>query len=258
MPRSLRLLHTSDVHLGGGFPAPADGDHLDDCLCPLAAIEAAAAEHRPDAVLVVGDLFDHQRVDEALVATVLDRLDRLDPVCVLLNGNHDLHDPRSLYRERAEGRSGLVFLDQLDGSTAQLFDGALTVWGRAMDDHHRGFRPLDGVPERPTGDGWWVVLGHGHYEPGQAEFRSSPLTPTDIAATGADYVALGHWHVRTDVSTDGVTAWYSGAPHGFGASGMLNLVDLEPGTGARVRPAPVALPDAGCHAGHHPSRPQLE
>jgi DNA repair exonuclease SbcCD nuclease subunit len=248
MMRPVRFLHTSDVHLGsGGFPRPDHGDHLDECLCPLDAIEAAVADQRPDAVLVVGDLFDHQRVTGELVDRVLTRLAAIEPPCILLNGNHDLHDPGSLYRGRAEERSGMVFLDRHEGSTVELFDGALTVWGRAMDDHHRGFRPLHGVPDRPDGTGWWVVLGHGHHEPDEGGYRSSPVTPDDIEATGADYVALGHWHVRTDVSAGPVTAWYSGAPHGFGASGLWNLIDLDPDNGVRVEAAPVELPAAGCH-----------
>jgi len=245
----IRLLHTSDVHLGpGGFPTPDQGRHLDSCLCPLDAIEAAAASHEPDLVIVAGDLFDHQRVEPALVDVVLDRLAALAGPCVLINGNHDLHDHRSLYQDRADQAPDLVFLDQLDGSTVELLDGAIHLWGKAMDDHHRGFRPLLGAPARPDDAAWWVVVGHGQYEPtDEASIRSSPLTPSEIEATGADYVALGHWHVRTDVSTEQVTAWYSGAPHGFGATGKFNLIELDPDTGTVVEALEVELPAAGCH-----------
>lgn len=244
----LRLLHTSDVHIGGGFRAPEAGSHVDQCLCPLDAIEDAVDRHRPDAVLVAGDLFDHQRVEAALVGAVLGRLGGLGVTCVVINGNHDVHDHRSIYRLADPADHGLVFLDDPDGTTVELFDGALTVWGKAMDDHHRGFRPLDGAPTRPRTGGWWVVLGHGHYEPDGpgAIGRSSPVTPEEIETTAADYVALGHWHVRTDVSTEGVTAWYSGAPYGPAASGLLNLVDLHPDRGVAVRTAEVELPPSGC------------
>ncbi|MEL6985142.1 MAG: metallophosphoesterase [Actinomycetota bacterium] len=248
--RPVRLLHTSDVHLGsGGFPRPKHGEHLDECLCPLDAIAAAVDQHRPDLVVVAGDLFDHQRVTAELVDGVLDRLARLEPTCVLINGNHDLHDDRSLYPTgETLSADELVFLDRLDGHTVEVLDGAVHLWGKAMDDHHRGFRPLHGIPPRPRPDAWWVAVGHGHFEPTEdaASIRSSPLTSADIEATGADYVALGHWHVQTDVSTDSVTAWYSGAPYGFGATGRFNLVDLDPRTGTSVTPVEVQLPAQGC------------
>ena len=72
------------------------------------------------------------------------------------------------------------------------------------------------------------------------------LSPADIEATAADYVALGHWHVRADVSTDSVAAWYSGAPYGVAASGSFNLIDLHPATGVTVEAVDVELRASGC------------
>ena len=64
--RPLRLLHTSDVHLGShGYHGAAT--HHKHCVCPLRAVDTIAREHGVDGVLVVGDLFDHARVDETLV-----------------------------------------------------------------------------------------------------------------------------------------------------------------------------------------------
>lgn len=246
--KPLRLLHTSDVHLGGGFRAPDIGDHLDHCLCPLHAIERSVVEQRADAMLVVGDLFDNQRVTDQFVKTVLDRLGNLGVPCVVINGNHDVHDETSLYNRGAIEGSEVIFLDDPQGSTIELFDGALTLWGKAMPIHDRSFRPLQDVPARPRDDAWWVVLGHGHYESDDLGGlgRSSPLTPADIEATAADYVALGHWHVRTDVSAGTVPAWYSGAPYGVAATEVFNLIDLHPTDGVDIRPIDVRLAPDGC------------
>lgn len=246
--RPLRLLHTSDVHLGGGFRTPDVGDHTDHCLCPLLVIEDLVVREQVDIMLVVGDLFDHQRVGSDFVSEVLGRLGRLGVPCVVINGNHDVHDERSIWDPESVGRSGVVFIDDHEGELHELLDGDLTLWGKAMPIHDRDFRPLQNAPDRPRDDAWWLVVGHGHYEPeADDQFgRSSPLSPDDIEATGADYVALGHWHVRTDVSTGTVPAWYSGAPHGVAASGQMNLIELVPGTGAVIDSILVELPSAGC------------
>lgn len=257
--RPLRLLHTSDVHLGGLF-APEHGRHREHCLCPLLAIERTAIRRRVDAVLIAGDLFDHQRLSKSFVVEVMTRLDRLPVPCIVINGNHDLHDDASLYAWMPDGgpdgisdgdeSARIVFLDEHGGTTATLLDGALSVWSKAMPSHDRDFRPLRDVPARPAAESWWVVMGHGHYEPSDpgSYGRSSPLTPAEIEATAADYVALGHWHVRTDVSQGGVPAWYSGAPFGVGASGRFNLAVLDPAEGVRIDEVPVELPPEGCGA----------
>ncbi len=246
--RPIRLLHTSDVHIGGGYRPPTHGEHHDHCLCPLVVIERVVATQSIDAVLVVGDLFDHQRVSSDLVSEVLGRLGALGVPCAVINGNHDVHDEGSIYHPHAVGQSGVHFFDDHEGKQIELFDGALHLWAKAMPIHDRQFRPLQDVPPRPDGDSWWVVLGHGHYEPVEQNNlgRSSPLSPDDIEATRADYLALGHWHVRTDVSTDSVVAWYSGAPYGVVASDQMNVIDLHPETGVGVGSVPVSLPVEGC------------
>src|SRR5438093_13119462 len=56
--------------------------------------------------------------------------------------------------------------------------------------------------------------------------RSSPIFAEEIRDTGRDYVALGHQHVRTDVSQGAVTAFYAGAP--FYASATTRLTISPP------------------------------
>lgn len=246
----LRLLHTADLHVAGGFTTPKSCDGEYECLCSVRAIERLVVEHRPDALLVVGDLFDHGRVPAPLVEEVFSVLAGLPVPCVLLPGNHDVYDAAGLYRRHAEvlARAGVHFLDVCEGSTLELFEGGLRIWGRAMDEHAPEFRPLLGVPSR-EGDAWYVVLGHGHYVgdvPPEKEMRSSPITAADIAGTDADYVALGHWHVPTDVSADGVAAWYPGSPVQSWAEGSANLVTLDPAAGVSVEALPAVPPDVGC------------
>jgi DNA repair exonuclease SbcCD nuclease subunit len=52
-----------------------------------------------------------------------------------------------------------------------------------------------------------------------------------IAASGYDYIALGHHHALLDVSAAGTVACYSGAPVPVakGAQGSFLIVDLEEG-----------------------------
>src|SRR5262249_58128983 len=77
---------------------------------------------------------------------------------------------------------------------------------------------------------WQVALAHGHYDP--AADRSVVPRPSwlindaEIAATGADYVALGHWNRAMKVGNGSVAAYYSGSPE---YAGTVNVVRLTGG-----------------------------
>jgi hypothetical protein len=73
-----------------------------------------------------------------------------------------------------------------------------------------------------------VAVAHGHYEPPAT--RANPLRPCwvfgdeEIAATAADYLALGQWDRPMQVGSGVVPAYYSGSPE---LAGTVNLVRLN-------------------------------
>ena len=88
-------------------------------------------------------------------------------------------------------------------------------------------------------------MGHGFfYAERQRPERSSPIFADEIRDAGWDYLALGHHHVRADVSQGGVAAYYAGAPvpEGGAASseGAVLRVDFSPDVGVRVELRPLA------------------
>jgi exonuclease SbcD len=87
-PRALRLLHTSDWHLGielGTQSRRADHEVAIDSVVEI------AKDYAPDAIVHTGDLFDHARPgadDQALAVDALRRLSAIAPI-VVVGGNHD-------------------------------------------------------------------------------------------------------------------------------------------------------------------------
>ena len=254
--RQLRVLHTSDVHIG--HVRGPHGSHRDVCQCPIHALAATAVAHAVDILLIAGDLFDHARLKRSDVAHTMELLGSVDASVVIIPGNHDVHDEQSLWGTHADHEhrlevtgAGVIFLDDPEGATLHFGEHDLTLWGRAMDLHHSEYRPLAGVPARPD-DGWFIAAGHGHFQrTADDAHRSSPIAAEEIEATGADYVALGHWHVTTDVSVGNVVAWYPGAPMGIPSNGTASLVTFSPGAdgadrSVAVAHVPVAAPPGGC------------
>jgi calcineurin-like phosphoesterase family protein len=228
MERPVRLLHTSDVHLGCDYLAPDLAER------GWRAIVDAAVASRADVLLVAGDLFDHNRVPDELVRLVLTELERFSGHVAILPGNHDCYDERSVYRRPAfaSAPSAVHLIGADAGETTPIPELGLELWGRAVIDHTRDFRPLRSVPPR-QGVGWRVGMAHGHLESAD-ELRSSPISPGEIGAADCDYVALGHWDRWADVSHGGVAAFYSGAPHGPVSDGRCLLVTLRRGDPASV------------------------
>src|SRR6185369_2089644 len=103
-------------------------------------------------------------------------------------------------------------------------------WGRCMIEHTAEFRPLAGAPQRRK-NAWNIGMAHGfHLEDRFDQGRASPITPSEIAASGFDYLALGHVHVHRQFRHGDTLACYPGAPLasslGSHADGCVMIVDL--------------------------------
>jgi DNA repair exonuclease SbcCD nuclease subunit len=181
-------------------------------------------------VLIAGDLFDHARVADEVLELAADALGRFGRPVVLMPGNHDVLDARSVHgRFEVEVRCPNVqFLDDPDGSVVQIPGTDVIVWGRGMVEHEPGFRPLAGIPVRRT-DVWCIAAAHGLVVEDERSGRSSTILPADLDLDW-DYVALGHVHEHRIVRGSGTVACYPGATAASraGAPGVV-VVDLRPG-----------------------------
>ena len=231
----VRLIHTSDVHLGDGLGHP-------QAEVALRAVVDAVPRLGGDMLLLVGDIFDNDRVSDKVVQVFLEQMGRLAVPAVVLPGNHDLYDDGSVYRRDVflHKPPNLHIITRTEGESIEFPKLTLNVWGRAMAGHTPAFRPLDGMPARCDGR-WLVALAHGHFHfDDDLDQRSSPIYPSEVAAATCDYLALGLWVRHADVSQGRVKAVYSGTargPSSSGGLGAVTVVDLDPQRGVSFRQA---------------------
>ena len=216
-PLELVLVHSSDVHVDD-----------DRSAAGLHAVLATARALGADVVLLAGDTFENNQ----LSAAVLDQAGRLlaeagTPV-VILPGNHDPALSDSVFVRAGLTRIPEVRILGVTHEEAVLLPTHdLEIWGHPHRDYF-DMAPLRGP--RPRSTRWQVAMAHGHYEP--PETRANPLRPSwifsdeEIAATGADYLALGHWDRPMRVGNGVVPAFYSGSPE---LARTVNLVRLTAG-----------------------------
>ena len=237
----MRILHTSDWHLGRSF-------HREGMLAHQAAyvdhlLDVVAAE-RVDLVVVSGDIYDRAlpHVDAVRLADeTLARLAASRAKVVLTSGNHDsaqrwvqlpadrrrgrLHPDRRLHRRHAGpaggrarpgGRARHPYLDP---------DACREPWGLAGRSHEaaltEAMRRVRADLAGRSGATRSVVLAHAFVagaEPSDSERDISvggvSIVPTSVF-DGIDYAALGHLHGRHTL-TDSIR--YSGSPLAYSFS----------------------------------------
>jgi exonuclease SbcD len=274
----MRLLHTSDWHLGRSLHradlGPAQGAFLDHL------VETVRAE-RIDAVLVAGDVYDRalppvEAVE--LCSAALRRIREAGARVVLISGNHDsasrlgfgaeLIDAAGVHlRTRVSEVATPVLLEDTHGAVAvyaipylepAAVGDDLPDGGHSCDDEtpprghtHVLARAMAAVrADLSARGGRSVAMAHG-WVTGAAPCESErDITVGGINAVsgslfdGVDYVALGHLH-GPQTLTDRLR--YSGSPLAYSFSEAAHakgswLVELDAAGLARVEfvPAPSA------------------
>lgn len=231
----IKLLHTADQHLGVKFSGFGEkGKQLRQAVKESlrTLVELALAE-AVDLVLIAGDLFDSNAVSRNLVEEAVAQLKRLPlvPICIL-PGTHDCYDASSVYRrpEFQNMPNIHIFTDEIRAISFPKLD--ITVYGRANLSPKGTESPLAAL-RKTDKTKYHVAMAHGEMAI-EAKFAGDyyPIEPREIAASGMNYVALGHWHRYSDFSQGGVKAFYCGASETLSFeeredSGFVLIVSIE-------------------------------
>lgn len=228
------VAHSSDLHLGDEETTALNGG---DTTAPLARVLAVARAARADALVLAGDVFENNRVPAAVVTRAGALLAEAGLPVIVLPGNHDPLTPGAVWRaDTLTAGTGIEVLGVTCGRLARLPGLDLAVWGNPHLDYD-DMVPLRAPRRRITR--FHVAVAHGHYEAApDRRVRPRPawlIGDADIAGSGSDYVALGHWNNPVPVGAGDVPAHYSGSPD---YAHSINIVTLT-GGGARVRRQPL-------------------
>ena len=269
----MRILHTSDWHLGRSFHREGMLGHQSAWVDHLLAV---VASERVDLVVVAGDVYDRALPPVEAVALADETFARLAASrasVVVTSGNHDsarrlgfgsrLIDAAGVHlRTDATGVGVPVLLGDDHGPVAVYGlpyldpDSVREPWGLPARSHEAALteamrRVRADLATRPVGTRS-VALAHAFVtgaRPSDSERDISvggiSVVPTEVFA-GVDYTALGHLHGR-QVLSDSVR--YSGSPLAYSFSEAAHvkgswLVDLGADglAGAEFVPAPVPRP----------------
>lgn len=247
----LKLLHTADWQIGRSY-ARFDGE--DAAALAAARIEGVkriaqiANEHRVDAVLVAGDVFDSQTPRDKTVARLFEALAGYGGPWLMLPGNHDAALPESVW-EFARRMDGVVpancvlCLQPAPVEVTGLHGTRFVVLPAPLTQRHTHTDLTDWFDQAQTGAGLpRIGLAHGSVEGILAEDVDSanPIAADRAERARLDYLALGDWHGTKQVNQ---RTWYSGThePERFRGNDPGNCLIVEiAGAGAAPMVTPVA------------------
>lgn len=206
----IKFIHTADWHLDSPFAA-------------LAPKEAAARRKElralPDRfadyvneqgvglVLLAGDLFDGKNVYRETMEGLTAALGRMRAKVLISPGNHDCWGP---LWDKWEWPDNVYIFHH--GRMTALELGDVVFHAAAFLTAQQEVSFLSGF-QAPEDGKLHVGLLHGELA---AESRYDPIRPGDIAASGLDYLALGHIHKAGQVQYGKTLAAWPGCPEGRG------------------------------------------
>jgi DNA repair exonuclease SbcCD nuclease subunit len=246
----IKLIHTADVHLdlcfaGAGMPARLGNRRRQSLRDVFHAIVQRAGAWPADALLIAGDLLEHDRVTRDTVAFLISEFASIPHVPVFIApGNHDPYTTMSPYATET-WPAHVHFFTRPEWQAKSAHGGRLVVHGFAFDGPDISSNPFGKLRIPAAKDGAvHVAVAHGsergHQPPHQKDY--APFSAADVAQDGLLYLALGHFHSMMRIEGDFKTiAYYPGAPEGLGFkdTGMRHYLEVEiDDAGVRVTPIP--------------------
>lgn len=247
----MKILHTSDWHIGRTFHGHSTTEHLSTVLC---AIAYEVAERQIDVVLVSGDVFDSSAPAAAYFTILTDAIKAIRDAgaqVIISSGNHDSATRLGFQSEWA-GLGGVHVITRVEHSWVPVLIDGVYFYGipylepfllkdaypdERLTSHEQvlGF-VMDRIrADIATHGGRSVVLSHcfaAGVQQTDVE-RDVSAGGLGIVSTevfnGVDYVALGHIHGQATLAEN---IRYSGAPlyYSFKESGKKRggwIVELD-------------------------------
>jgi DNA repair exonuclease SbcCD nuclease subunit len=234
----MRFLHTADWQIG--MKAAHVGVKAEEVrrarLESARHVIALASSEQAEFIVLAGDTFEHNAPQPEYVIAVHDILAGASCPVLVLPGNHDRLEPGSIWsNSQWDALPNLVVLRQ--GSPLQICGVEVLPCPlrsrNSSEDPTAWIQP--GNLERIR-----LIVAHGSVPDDVIGSNDHPIPITTPDRTGADYVALGHWHsTRIYRKRMAYSGTHEQTKFGEDNSGNVLLVEIEkPGADPSLRTVP--------------------
>lgn len=214
----LTFVHAADFHLDSPFRSLSPdqaAERRQEQRQLLTRLADLVRKSRADLLFLAGDLFDGQRARPETLQILYHTLEDLETEVFLAPGNHDPWTPGSPYGKLVWPDHVHIFSTHAPERIVLRHLDAV-VYGSAFTSLYRMDSPLEDFRVSEE-DRRMASFGCFHGDLTGSGSRYGPITEEEIAASGLDYLALGHVHAPSGLRRAGDT-WYAwpGCPEGRG------------------------------------------
>lgn len=198
----MRFIHLADVHLGAvpDRGCPWSSRREEEIWETFRRVIAGIRENPVDLLFIAGDLFHRQPLLREL-KEVNNLFSTIGYRVYLMAGNHDYIKADSFYRDFQWEKNVTFFKNE---QLTCVKDEKLDVYVYGLSYEHQEIEnPLYDSIHPAEGEGVHILLAHG------GDAKHIPMNIKSIAASGFDYIALGHIHKPQILIRD--NAAYAGA-----------------------------------------------
>jgi DNA repair exonuclease SbcCD nuclease subunit len=234
---ALKILHTSDWHLGRRFPSFSEEDEKKLTRARIEAVDrvfGVAESYTVNAVLCAGDLFDDPTPADSWwrgLLKVLERRKWNDRPVFLLPGNHDPLEPNSVWAEEHPFRRSLpswVHVVDRDNYEFQISDEAVLYAAPCRSQAGSDDLALR-LPSRAPGDERIRIgLVHGQTFDIPGYQTNFPIALDAAQQRGLTYLAIGDTHAFRELPPKTCPTVYPSSPE------AMNFGEQETGCVAVV------------------------
>jgi len=202
----IKIIHTADFHLESSTFTTAKTNQV--IMKAVRELVNIGLTESVDLLLIAGDLFDSSTLDSRTLGSLQEALAEFKSPVFISPGNHDYFSMDSPYYHSVWPQNVHIFKGDLE--QVILDDLNVAVYGAGFTGSYVRESSLLNFPELdPTKINLGVI--HGDLVSQTSESPYNPITKELIAASGLDYLALGHIHKRSSIAKSGKTSYaYSG------------------------------------------------
>lgn len=202
-------------------------------------------------MLIPGDLFDDESVSFEEIGFAIEQFGGMTRPVVIAPGNHDYMSAASFYGQEVLAlRHGVAWPDNVHIFRKQAWEEFhlpdFCITGLAFETHLEIKDRLLRHDFRNRGDDLNLLLFHGSrlQQTPPGKLMTLPFADDELALTGCDYAAIGHYHDFTRIEANGRTIGaYSGCPAGRGldecGQRVVLMVSIGDDRGVSIEPAPL-------------------